>query len=137
MSEIKISIITATLNSSATISTCLNSINSQSIPVEHIIKDGGSTDGTLDIIKQQSPDSIIISEPDKGIYDALNKGIKLATGDAVGILHADDLYASADVLERVLRVFKNSKVDCCYGDLVYVKEVDRPKAEGSRLKAEG
>jgi glycosyltransferase len=64
MPEIKISIITAALNSSATISTCLNSIKSQSVAVEHIIKDGGSTDGTLDIIKQQSPDAIIISEPD-------------------------------------------------------------------------
>jgi glycosyltransferase involved in cell wall biosynthesis len=64
----------------------------------------------------------------------LNKGIELATGDVVGILHADDLYASSDVLERVAEVFANKEIDSCYGDLVYFKEVDRLKAQDSRLK---
>ena len=122
MSKVSISIITATLNSYATISTCLNSIKSQSISVEHIVKDGGSTDGTLGIISQYSPDIKIISEQDKGIYDALNKGLETANGDVIGILHADDYYSSAVILEKVLDVFSDSRVDACYGDLVYVAD---------------
>jgi len=117
----KITIVTATLNSSATISTCLKSINSQSVSIEHIVKDGDSTDETLDIVKQNSPNSIIISEPDNGIYDALNKGIKSANGDVIGILHADDLFASSKVLEKIAGVFSNKEIDSCYGDLIYIE----------------
>jgi len=126
-----ISIISPVFNASKTLQPCLDSINTQSKSVEHIIKDGGSIAGTLDIIKQQSPNSIIVSEPDKGIYDALNKGIRMATGDVVGILHGDDLYASADVLKRVEEVFSNKKIDSCYGDLVYFEEIDRHRAQGA------
>lgn len=135
MSFVSLSIISATLNSSATISTCLNSIQSQSVAVEHIIKDGGSTDGTIDIVKQHSPNSKIISEPDKGIYDALNKGIESANGDVIGILHADDFFASTEVLEKVAGVFSNKEIDSCYGDLIYVAD-EKKLADGSPQLAE-
>ena len=82
-----VSIITATDNSGSTLKDCIMSVASQSIPVEQIFIDCGSTDATLEIIKQESPNSFAISEPDKGIYDALNKGIKLASGDVIGVLH--------------------------------------------------
>jgi glycosyltransferase len=127
-----ISIITATLNAAETLATCLDSITSQSVPVEHIIIDACSSDGTLDIIRQLSADSIIASEPDKGIYDALNKGIKRAAGDIIGILHADDFYASADVLEMVVEIFANKDIDSCYGDLVYITGDSEKRGAGSR-----
>jgi len=91
----KVSIITATYNSSKTIEHCLRSIHSQTYPhIEHIIIDGGSTDGTVDIIRNYK-DKIAcwISEKDKGIYDAINKGVRRATGEIIGILHSDDFYA--------------------------------------------
>lgn len=84
--------------------------------------DGASTDATLEIVRQISPASRILSEPDNGIYDAMNKGIALATGDVIGILNADDFYASTDVLARVAQAFEDPAVMCCYGDLEYVKE---------------
>lgn len=83
--------------------------------------DGGSTDRTVAIIRAQSgPRRKVVSEPDKGIYDAMNKGILLATGDIVGILNADDFYAGPDVLAKVILTFADSRIDSCYGDLVYV-----------------
>ncbi len=117
-----ISIITATCNSASTIADCLASVNSQEVPVEHLIVDGASADDTLAIIRRHSPAARILSEPDKGIYDAMNKGIALATGEAVGILNSDDFYADKDVLARVAAVFADPAVDACYGDLVYVKD---------------
>jgi len=88
---------------------------------EIIFVDGGSTDGTIELIKGYR-DKIdkFISEKDNGIYDAMNKGIKLATGDIIGILNSDDFYASNDVIEKVVNEFKEKKVDSVYGDLVYV-----------------
>ena len=118
----KISIITATYNVEQTIQTCLDSLSQQTVPFEHIVIDGLSSDLTLEIVKNQSADSRIISEKDNGLYDALNKGIQAASGDVVGILHADDFFASAQVLSRITEVFKDSSVDACYGDLVYVVE---------------
>jgi len=118
----KISIITATYNVEQTIQTCLDSLSQQTVPFEHIVIDGLSSDLTLEIVKNQSADSRIISEKDNGLYDALNKGIQAASGDVVGILHADDFFASAQVLSRVTEVFKDSSVDACYGDLLYVVE---------------
>lgn len=115
-----ISIITATFNSCATINDSLTSVESQQGALEHIIVDGGSSDSCLDIVRSYSHIKKIVSEPDCGIYDAMNKGITLVTGDVVGILNSDDFYADGQVLEKVARVFDDSTVDACYGDLVYV-----------------
>jgi len=126
---IQISIITATLNSANTIRSCLASLKSQTYRFEHIIIDGGSADGTIEILNQESQkDALIVSEPDQGLYDALNKGIQLASGDVIGFLHADDIFADCDVLADVAALFeykwnkmKNRCIASCYGDLVYVR----------------
>jgi len=118
---IKISIITVVRNGAKTIRDCIESVQSQRHKAEHIIVDGASTDGTLDIIDEyRSNLSLVISEPDNGIYDAMNKGIQLATGDVVGFLNADDFYPNPEVLSRVVNAFENTRVESCYGDLVYV-----------------
>ena len=125
---VELSIITATFNASKTIECCLESVEAQSCNVEHIIVDGVSTDSTAQIVKQYAGHPIqFVSQPDHGIYDAMNKGIAMATGDVVGILNADDFYASDDVLAKVSAVFSDPKVDACYGDLKYVdaRNVDR------------
>jgi glycosyltransferase len=115
-----LSLITATYNSAPLVSSCLRSVQSQPIPVEHIIIDGGSKDATLETVRSFPHVAKVISEPDHGIYDAMNKGIALATGDVVGILNSDDFYADNQVLERVAHVFTDPSVDSCYGDLQYV-----------------
>lgn len=120
----EISIITVVYNGSDTIADCLRSISTQTYPCEHIIVDGGSTDRTLDVVKQFSHVKRILSEPDNGIYDAMNKGISLATGEVVGILNSDDIYFDNDVLACVADVFNDSNVDICYADLVYVAKND-------------
>lgn len=121
----KISIITAVKNGAETIGDCIDSVRRQTYPAEHIIIDGVSTDGTKEIIKKHKNSiSKIISEPDHGIYDALNKGIKLATGDVIGFLHCDDIYAHEGVLERVVETFQKNNTDSCYGDLLYVNKND-------------
>jgi glycosyltransferase len=117
----KISIITATYNSKTTLQDALASIASQKeVTIEYIIIDGGSTDGTLDLIKNNDTIAKYISEPDKGIYDALNKGIQLATGDIIGFLHSDDLFASNSVVAQIVKEFENVVIDGVYGDLEYV-----------------
>ena len=125
----KISVITPVYNGSKTIVPCIESVKKQTYKeIEHIIIDGGSTDGTLDKIdKYSSKVAKVVSEPDKGIYDAMNKGISLASGDIIGILNSDDLYADNDVLSSVAQVFKDLSVDSCYGDLVYVDPRDTDK----------
>lgn len=122
----KISIITATYNSQESVESTIASVLLQSYTdIEYIIIDGGSTDRTLAIIdKYRDRISKIISEPDNGIYDALNKGLRVATGDVIGFLHADDTFASPDVLDRVAESFADSKVRFMYGDLVYVDIFD-------------
>jgi glycosyltransferase involved in cell wall biosynthesis len=122
----KLSIVTAVLNDRANIEYCIESVLGQVCrDVEHIIIDGGSTDGTTAIIqKHASRVAKWISEPDGGIYDAMNKGIALSTGDVVGILNADDAYDNSNVLERVAEVMADRSVDACYGDLVYVAKND-------------
>ena len=123
---LKVSIITAVYNGEETIRKCLESVKSQTISAEHIIIDGASTDSTLKIIEQYKTKNIkVISEPDDGIYDAMNKGIGIATGDIIGILNADDYYPSDDILQNVMQVFENKDVDACYGDLVYV-DINKP-----------
>ncbi len=95
------------------------------LPIEHIIIDAQSSDNTLKIINMHcGKNTRIISEPDKGIYDAMNKGISLAVGDVIGILNADDLYTHSDVLQQVATIFEDASIDCCYGDLDYVDSVD-------------
>jgi glycosyltransferase involved in cell wall biosynthesis len=122
----KITIITAVLNGKNFIEGCIQSVLQQTYnDIEHIVIDGGSTDGTLEVIKKyQSGIAKIVSERDDGIYDAMNRGIRLATGEVVGILNADDFYPDSGVLEKVARVFENRDVESCYGDLEYVDPVN-------------
>ncbi|HWY11919.1 MAG TPA: glycosyltransferase family 2 protein [Bacteroidia bacterium] len=125
----KISIITTTYNSASTIEQTIQSVLNQSYTnVEYIIVDGGSTDGTMDIItRYKSQLSKIISEKDNGIYDALNKGIDLATGDIIGILHSDDFYINSTVIEQVANTFNQNQCDGLYANLYYVDKDDTNK----------
>ena len=119
----KISIITACYNSEATIKDCLRSIATQHYEnVEHIIVDGGSTDTTLRLISEDKlRNQKIVSEKDEGIYDALNKGLKMASGEIIGFLHSDDMLANNKVLGEVAKCFQgNLNLECVYGNLIYV-----------------
>jgi glycosyltransferase len=122
----KVSVITVCYNSADTIETTVQSVVSQDhAELEYILVDGASSDGTLKILeKYKSKISTLISEKDKGIYDAINKGILAATGDMVAILHADDFYTSADVISKVVRTFREKGTDTVYGDLQYVDRKD-------------
>lgn len=123
-----ISIITPTHNSASTLPTNLHSITSQSYnPIQHIIIDAQSTDNTLDLVKQISPNSHIISEPDQGIYDAINKGISHSSGEIIGILNSDDFYANENVIEKVMKLFEDPTIDAVYADLDYVHPSDIKK----------
>jgi glycosyltransferase involved in cell wall biosynthesis len=120
----KVSIITASYNSAENIAFALKSVaNQQYNDIEHIIIDGNSSDDTIRIVSDFSHVRVLVSEPDKGIYDAMNKGISMATGDIVGILNSDDYYVSDDVIDKVAQVFKNDPtVECLYADLDYVSK---------------
>jgi glycosyltransferase involved in cell wall biosynthesis len=122
----KISIITVSYNSATTIGDTLRSVAGQIYRnYEHIVVDGASTDNTLQIVSQVGgPGVRVVSEPDKGIYDAMNKGLELARGEVVGFLNSDDFYPRPDVLERVYQAFKDLGVDAVYGDLCYVRRDD-------------
>lgn len=119
----KISIITATYNSGSTLRDTIRSVLSQSYPdIEYIIVDGGSKDNTLEIVNEYKDKiSKVISEPDKGIYDAMNKGICMATGDIVGILNSDDFFTSGNVVENIVKAFKSNDIDAVFGDIHFVK----------------
>ena len=127
----KVSLITTTYNSVNTLEDTINSILSQDYKnIEYIIIDGGSTDGTFDIIKKYyalGKISKYLSEPDHGIYDALNKGIKLSTGNIIGLLHADDMYSNNHVISDVTAAFKKHNTDSVYGDLLYVSAKNKNK----------
>ena len=116
----KISIITVCFNSSKTIEKTFQSILNQTYnEIEYIVIDGGSTDSTLDIIKKYKKNiASFVSEPDRGLYDAMNKGIKLATGDIVGILNSDDIYTDEKVLENVARFHQNNNVEVSLGNII-------------------
>lgn len=119
---VKVSIITATWNSEATIKTALDSLCSQDyLDIEHIVVDGKSSDDTLNLVEQYGLDAAKIScECDDGLYDALNKGINLASGDIVGFLHSDDLLASESAISNIVSCFNETGCDAVYGDLQYV-----------------
>ncbi|MFZ4480566.1 MAG: glycosyltransferase family 2 protein, partial [Rhodoferax sp.] len=112
-----------------TIAATLLSVREQNYPdIEHIIVDGGSTDRTLEIIAAHGADlAKVISERDKGIYDAMNKGLAMATGEVVGFLNSDDVLAHANVVSTVAEAMADRAVDACYGDLVYVAQHDLSK----------
>ncbi len=118
----EVSIITVSFNSAKTIEETIKSVLKQDYQkIEYIIVDGGSTDGTLDIIKKYKDGiSKFISEPDNGIYNAMNKGIRLATGDVIAILNSDDIYADNTIISQMIEFIKNNDLDGAYGDLVYI-----------------
>ncbi|RII27767.1 MAG: glycosyl transferase [Geobacter sp.] len=120
----KISIITAVYNNRKTIRNCIESVLAQShSSIEYIVVDGGSTDGTIEIIKSYGEKiSHFISEQDKGMYYAINKGIGVSSGDVIGILHSDDFYATDDILRTVDAHMTTYATDSCYGDLLYVRK---------------
>lgn len=119
----KISIITVVFNAEQTIADALASVAAQShSDLEHIIIDGASTDGTMSVVDQHRAQlTHVVSEPDDGIYDAMNKGVRLASGDVIGILNADDVYQDETVLAQVAAAHAGEDIDACYADLVYVK----------------
>ncbi len=123
----KISVITATFNSGKTVRDTIESVLRQTYKdIEYIIVDGKSQDNTMEIVRSYEPQfggrMRYISEHDKGIYDAMNKGIAMATGDVVGILNSDDFYTSPDILEQVVKVMIDTEIDAVYGDVHYVDE---------------
>lgn len=121
----KVSIITITYNSAETIEDTIQSVLSQDYKdIEYIIVDGASKDGTLEIIdRYKSSVSKFVSERDKGIYDAMNKGVAMATGDVIGILNSDDFYADAHVISDIVKTIQQANSDGCYADLVYVDRI--------------
>ena len=128
----KISIVTATYNSGKTVRDTFVSVLNQTYDnYELIVVDGGSKDDTLEIIRHYEPifkgRMKWISEPDRGIYDAMNKGIAMATGDAVGFLNSDDFYSSCGILRMVASSMRNKNIDAVYGDVHYVHDNDLGK----------
>ena len=125
----KISLITVSYNSAETIRDSLVSVNNQSYHnIDHIIIDGASNDETLNIVHEKKRRIVkVVSEPDKGIYDAYNKGLELVDGGIIGFLNSDDIYAHDAVIERVMAEFEDPNIDAVYGDLVYVSKEDLSK----------
>lgn len=122
-----ISIITATFNSAKTLKDTIQSVLSQTNKdFEYLIIDGGSTDETIDIVKSYESEFSgrlkWVSEKDHGIYDAMNKGIKMASGDVVGILNSDDYFTSNDILQTVDNAFKSHEIDAIYGDIHFIRD---------------
>jgi len=140
----KISVITISYNAENTIEKTLKSIKNQSYNnIEHIIIDGGSKDSTLEICNSFSHEAKIISESDNGVYDAFNKGLKLATGDVIGFLNADDTFYNENSIQDIVDAFSNNETDIVYGNLDYVNEeskvirnwISRPYEKGLLKKA--
>lgn len=122
-----ISIITATFNSAKTLKDTIQSVLRQTNKdFEYLIIDGGSTDDTIDIVKSYESEFSgrlkWVSEKDQGIYDAMNKGIKMASGDVVGILNSDDYFTSDDILQTVDNAFKSHEIDAIYGDIHFIRD---------------
>lgn len=125
----KISIITVSYNSAETIEDTIKSVLAQDYSeLEYIIVDGGSKDNTLEIVdKYKEKIAKVISESDKGIYDAMNKGIRMATGEVVGIINSDDFYEHNTVLKEISDCLSSDQIDACYGNIKYVDRVDIKK----------
>jgi glycosyltransferase involved in cell wall biosynthesis len=118
----KISIITVTYNSAATLSDTLQSVRSQDYPdIEHILVDGGSTDGTVELIRKAPHVHNWVSEKDRGLYDAINKGIRMATGDIVGILNSDDFFPGNHIVSKIAAAFQGKDLEAVYGDIAFVR----------------
>ena len=124
MSDLKVTIITSIFNNKAFIEEAINSVNEQTYNnIEHIIIDGNSTDGSKDIIKKNMNKKIrFLCENDSGIYDALNKGINMSSGDIIGVLHSDDVFKDSNVIMKVVNEFKKYDFDLLYGDLNYISK---------------
>lgn len=122
MQNLKISLITVAYNAQNTIERCISSVLGQKFNnIQYIVIDGGSTDRTIQIInKYRENISVFISEPDNGVYDAMNKGIALANGDIIGTLNADDFLADDDVLAHVAKAFSQEDINILYGDLDFI-----------------
>ena len=127
----KISLITPVQNSINSINDLIKSVTDQNyIEIEHILVDGGSIDGTLETLnlyKKNNPEVKFISEKDNGVYDALNKGLNLATGDVIGFVHSDDFLSSNIIISEIASIFEKNDIDGVYGDLLYVKRNDISK----------
>lgn len=125
----KISIITVCYNSAATIRDTIESVLAQTHPdIEYIIVDGASTDVTLTIIHDYDTRiAKIISEPDQGLYDAINKGIKVSTGEIIGLMHSDDVYSNKNILSIVAAEFNVDSIEAVYGDLTYITKAPPPR----------
>ncbi len=118
----KLTLITVTWNSAETLKETIDSVREQQVKeLEYIVVDGGSSDGTVKLLAENT-DVVTkwVSEPDKGIYDAMNKGVNMASGDIIGFLHADDRFAESDILKDIIRSFNNTNIDFLYGDLEYI-----------------
>ena len=126
---LKVSIITAVFNGASTIADTIESVIQQDYKnIEYIVIDNQSTDGTIDIVRGYSDHiDTFISEPDQGVYDAMNKGIKLSTGDVIATLNSNDFYASKTIISQIVRFMESNNLDAAYGDLVYVDKNDTEK----------
>lgn len=126
-----LSLITASYNSSRTIADTLRSVNAQTYPkIEYLVVDGGSKDDTMAIVEREGERvTSAVSEPDKGIYDAYNKGLRRATGDVIGFINSDDYYCAPDVIESVMKAFEDPTVEAVHADLVYVDPDKTDKIE--------
>ena len=135
----RVTIITVCYNRKATIEQSIKSVLNQDYPyIEYIVVDGNSSDGTKDVIASYS-DKInqYVSEPDKGMYDAINKGLGMATGDIVGLLHSDDVFYDTTVISKIVEVFKNNpKTDAIYGDGIYVTNDEEQRIVRNRIGGE-
>lgn len=140
--DLKVTIITATFNSEGTLEDTFSSVLGQTYPnIEHVIVDGGSTDRTMEMVLRHAPGYggrlRWVSEKDDGIYDALNKGIRMATGDIIGFLHSDDFFGSRDAIEKIVRRSQETECDGVYGDLVFVDPHDIRKAKRIWIAGKG
>ena len=122
----KISVVTVCYNSATTIGDTLRSVREQTYKnIEHIIIDGESKDNTLEIVAALGPHvATLVSERDSGIFDAMNKGLALATGEIIGFLNSDDVFANKDVVSKIAQTMADQSIDACYGDLIYVAQYD-------------